>query len=77
MSKKARFRTPFDSQNTNGVQTLSKSAWQHFYHISSSLCKKFRLKMSLLVICEMLGQVVNDNYSLRKSEKLPKQIQMQ
>ena len=34
MSKKVRFRTPFNSQHAKGSQTLSKSVWQHFYHFS-------------------------------------------
>ena len=34
MSKKPlRFRTTFDSQHAKGLQTLVKSAQQHFYHI--------------------------------------------
>ena len=33
MSKKPRFRTPFDSQHAKGIQKLLKSALQHFYHI--------------------------------------------
>ena len=37
MSKRPRFRTPFDSQNNKGSQTLAKSALQHFYHIFSSV----------------------------------------
>ena len=37
MSKKPRFRKPFDSQRVKLSQKLVKSAWQHFYHIFSSL----------------------------------------
>ena len=33
LSKKHRFRAPFDSQHVNGSQTLVKSAWEHFHHI--------------------------------------------
>ena len=37
MSKKPRFRKPFHSQQVKRSQKLVKSAWQHFYHIFSSL----------------------------------------
>ena len=33
ISKKTRFKTPFDSQHVKGSQTLFKSATKHFYHI--------------------------------------------
>ena len=51
ISETPRFRTPFDNQHANSSQTLLKSAWQHFYHIFSSLWVKLSWKMSLLVIC--------------------------
>ena len=31
LSRKRRFRTPFDSQHIKGFQTLVKSAWERFY----------------------------------------------
>ena len=37
LSKKHRFRTPFDSQHVKGFQTPAKSAWEHFKDIFSSL----------------------------------------
>ena len=37
LSKKHRFRTPFDSQYLKGSQTLVKSSGEHFQHIFSSL----------------------------------------
>ena len=37
LNKKSRFRTTFDSQNVKQCPTLVKSAWEHFYHVFSSL----------------------------------------
>ena len=37
MSKKPRFRTPFNSQHIKASQTLLKSLWLRFYHICSTL----------------------------------------
>ena len=37
LSKKHRFRTPFDSQSVKGSQTLVKSVWEHFHHVFPSL----------------------------------------
>ena len=60
MSKKPRFRTPFDSQNVKGSQTLVKPAWEHFYDILSSLQAKLIWKTSPLVICEILRVFVKN-----------------
>ena len=81
MSRKPRFRTPFNSQHAKRSQTLLESVQQHFYHISSSLWGKLSWKMSLLVICEILGLflntlIVDDKYFLCNSENLPQPIQM-
>ena len=54
MSKESRFRTPFDSQQVKGSQTLVKSAWQCFYGNYSSHWENLTGKMSSLVICEIL-----------------------
>ena len=59
MSKKACFGTPFDSQHVKGIQTLVKSAWQHLYHIFFTFWGKWSWKLSLLVICEILGLFIN------------------
>ena len=59
MSKKRRFRTPFDSQYVKRSQTLLKSGWQHFCQIFSSLWGNLTWKMSFLVIYEVLGHFVN------------------
>ena len=37
LSKKRRFRTPFESQYVKGPQNFVKSAWEHFHQITSSL----------------------------------------
>ena len=76
MSKKPRFRTPFESRHVKGSQALVKSAWQHFYHIFSSLWDILSWKMSLLVICKILRVFVNtftvgDEHFLRNSQNLP------
>ena len=80
--KKRCFRTPFDSQHVKGSRTPLKSAWEQFYHIFSSLWKKLIWKMSLLVMCEMLGVIVNTFtgdgvYPFRNCESLKLPIQMQ
>ena len=76
MSKKALFRTIFDSQDVKGTQAPVKSAWQHFYHIFSSLWGILSWRLSFLVIYELLGLLINrltgdDNYSFFISENLP------
>ena len=82
MSKKPRFRTPFDSQHVKGSQTLVKSAWHQFYHIFSPLWAKLTWIISLLVICQILGHfrntlTANEKYSLRNRELARQPIQMQ
>ena len=82
MSKTRRFRTPFDRENVKGTQTFVKSAWQRLYHIFSSLWEKPTWKMSLFVICQILGHFVNtltadDKYSFCNCEILQQLIQMQ
>ena len=82
ISKKAHFRTPFDSQHIKGSQISVKSAWHHFYLNSPSLWSKVIWKMSLLVIWEILGATVNtltvdDKYPFRNCDNLPLSIQMQ
>ena len=82
MFKTLRFRKPLDPENAKVAQMLMKSARHYFYRIFSSICRKLRCIMSLLVICEVLRLFVNtlsadDKYSLCNSEKLPQPIQMQ
>ena len=64
------------------AQTLFKSARQHFYQLYSSLWGELSWKKSLLVICKILGLVLNtvtadDKYSLLSKDNLTQQIQMQ
>ena len=82
MSKKSRFKRPFDKQHGKRSQTLLKSPWQHLYHIYWSLYTILSWKKWLLVICKILGLFVNtltvdDRYSVLKSVNLTKPIQMQ
>ena len=77
ISKKAHFRTPFDSQHIKGSQISVKSAWHHFYLNSPSLWAILIWKMSLSVIWEILGATVDDKYPFRNCENLPLSIQMQ
>ena len=76
------FRTHFDSQHVTDSQTIVKSAWQHFYHIFSSLLGIFSRKIYLLVICEILGVFLNTltadhKYFLHKSQNLLQPIEME
>ena len=82
MSKKPRSRTPLASQHVKGCQTLLKFSRQHCYHIFSSLSGKLSRKISLLVICKILGLFVNTltadgKYSLCNRENLPQTIQIE
>ena len=43
MSKKPRYKTPFDSQHAKGSQTLLDAARQHVYHIFSITMGEFNL----------------------------------
>ena len=54
LTKKRCFRTSFDSQHLQWSQTLVKSSWEHFYHISSSL----------------LGEIIWDTFPLLKFEMI-------
>ena len=79
-SKKRRFRSSFDSQHVKASETLGKSAWEHFYHIFSSLREEMTWKMSLLVKFEILGVFVqtltaDDRYRVQDCGNLPFPIQ--
>ena len=82
MPWKLRFRTPFDSQHVKESQKIVKSAWRHFYRDFSSLWVKLNWKMSILVVCKILGVfdvtwTANEKYSLRNSQNLQLPIQRQ
>ena len=81
MSKKNRFRGPFDKQHGKRAQALLKSASQHLYHIHRSLPRKLSWKKSLLLTCQILGLLVNtlaadEKYPLLKRDNLMTPIQM-
>ena len=82
MSKKSRFRGPFDKQHGKRAQALLKSASQHLYHIHRSLPRKLSWKKSLLLTCQILGLLVNtsaadEKYPLLKRDSLTITFQMQ
>ena len=81
MSKKCCFRGQFDKQHGKRAQALLKSLSQNLYHLHWSLATKFCSKMSLLLICEILGLLVNtlaadEKYPLFKKDNLKIPIQM-
>ena len=59
MPKKPRLRTPIDSKQLKGSETLLKSARQYFCDIFRSLGKKISPKKSVLVVSEILRLFVN------------------
>ena len=82
MSKKSRFRKPFEKQHGKRAQALSKSASQHLYQIHWSLAGKLCWKKSLLLTYEILGLLVNtlatdEKYPVFNRDKLTIPIQMQ
>ena len=82
MSKKSRFRKPFQKQHGKRAQALPKSASQHLYQIHWSLAGKLCWKKSVLLIYEILGLLVNtlatdEKYPVFNRGKLTIPIQMQ
>ena len=82
MSKKSRFWGRFNKKYGKRAQTVSKSAWQHLYHIHRSLPRKLSWKKSLLLTCEILGLLVNTlaadgKYLVLDRDNLTIPIQMQ
>ena len=59
MSKKPRLREPFDKQHGKRDHALFKCASQHLYQIDWSLLSKLSWITSLLLICQILGVLVN------------------
>ena len=68
MSKKNRFRGPFDKQHGKCSQSLLKSASKNLYHINWSLPRQLIWKKSLWLTCEILGLLLN---TLAADEKYP------
>ena len=69
MSKKYRFRQPFEKQYCKRAQTLLKSERQHFYYIYWSLRGILRLFVNILT--------THDKYSPLNRENSTQPIQMQ
>ena len=81
MSKKTRFREPFDKQHAKPAQALLKSAWQHLYYIHWLLPCQLRWKKSLFLTCKILGLLVNtlaadEKYTALNRDNLTILIQM-
>ena len=82
ISKKSRFREPFNMWHGERVETLFKAERQHLYHIFGSLLKHSSWKTFLLLICKVLGLFVNplaanDKHSLLKRGNLLQHFEMQ
>ena len=82
MSKKSRFRGPFEKQHDKRAQALSKSASQQFYQIHWSLPSQLSWKKFLLLTCQVLELLVNsmaadEKYPLVNRDNLAIPIQMQ
>ena len=81
LSQKRRFRTSFNSQYVKGSQTLVKSAWGNFYHISWSHWEGKTCKISPIIKFEILVVLVNtlsadENYPFGSSGNLQFQMQL-
>ena len=81
MSKKRRWRVPFNKQHLKRTQTRFISERRHLYHIYWSLRRQLSMKKSLLVICKILRLFTNrftadGKYSLLDRDNLWQPIQM-
>ena len=82
LSKKSRSRPSFDSQLVKVSQTLLKSAWEHFDHLSWWVWGRMSWKTSPLLKFLMIGVFVNtltpdSKYPFLDCDNLPFPIQMQ
>ena len=82
MSKKSRFRGPFNKQHGRRAQALLKFASHHLYHIHWSLPSQLSWKKSLWLTCIFLGLLVNtlaadEKYPVLNRDNLTIPIQMQ
>ena len=68
MSKKSRFRGPFDKQLVKSPQALLKSASRTLYQIHWFLPSQLSWKKSLLLTCQISGLLVN---TLASNQKYP------
>ena len=82
MSKKSRFRGPFDKQHGKWDQTVLKSEWHHSSHIYWSMWWQLSSKISLLVRGKILGPFFGKlttchKYSRPNRDSLTQPINMQ
>ena len=68
ISKKSRFRGPFDKQHGKRSQRLLKYGWKHLYQIHLSLPSQLSWKKSFLLTCKTLGLLVK---TMAADEKYP------
>ena len=59
MSKKSRFRGPFDKWHGKRAESLVQAERQHLYHIYWSLWRQLWSEKFLWMICKILGLFVN------------------
>ena len=82
MSKKSSFRRPFEKEHGKRAEALFKSASVHFHSIDWSLKSQLSWKKSLLLVCHILGLLLNtlaanEKYPFLKRDNLAIAIQMQ
>ena len=81
MSKKSRFRGPFDKWHGKRAESLVQAERQHLYHIYWSLWRQLWSEKFLWMICKILGLFVNpltadDKCSLLNRGNLLQHFQM-
>ena len=82
MSKKSRFRAPFEKKRGKRVQARFKSTSHRLYHIHRPLSSQLSWKKSPLLTCQILGLVVktldaHEKYIVLNTNNLTIPIQMQ
>ena len=82
MSKKSRFKLPFQKQHDKLVHPRLKCASQHLYHIDWSLPSQFSWKKSMFLTGQIVGLLVNtlladEMYTVLNGDNLTIPIQMQ
>ena len=80
--KRRRLRAYFDSQPVKASQILAKSPWEHYFYVYSSFGENLNLKMSPLVLPEILEVFVNTlsgdaKYPIQDCENLQLASEMQ
>ena len=82
MSKKSRFRGPFDKQHGKRAEALLRSVSEHLVHINWLLPRQLIRKRSVLLTCEILGLLLNtlaadEMYEVLNRDNLTIPIRMQ